>query len=73
MGNRQTKRKRTRRDNFEEIRNHHYNPGYNFISKADFVPTGPGELRLKKGEKVRIIKQSEDESCLYVERLNEAK
>ena len=73
MGNGQPRRKRPRPDNFKEIRNRLYSPGYDYISKAEFVPTGPGELRLKKGEKVRVIKQSVDESCLYIERLNEAK
>ena len=73
MGNGQPPRERNRRDNSEKIRNQYYNTGYDYISKAEFVPTGPGELRLKKGEKVRVLKQSVDESCLYVERQNEAK
>ena len=73
MGNEHPLRERPRQDNFEEIRNPLYNPGYDYISKAEFVPTGPGELRLKKGEKVRVIRQSVDKSCLYIERLNEVK
>lgn len=73
MGNKHPPRERIRRDNFEEIRNQSYNPGYDYISKVEFVPTGPGELRLKKGEKIRVLKQSKDQSCLYVERRNEAK
>ena len=57
----------------KKTQNRNYSPGYDYISKAEFVPTGPGELRLKKGEKVKVLKQSVDESCLYVERQNEAK
>ena len=58
---------------FQEIRNPTYFDGLEYIAKAKFVPSGPGELRLNKGDKVKVLQLLDDESSAYVERLNEAR
>ena len=53
---------------FSELRNQTYNSGFNYIVKARYVPCGSGEMRI-----VKVIRQSDDDKYLYVERLNEVK
>ena len=50
-----------------------YFDGFEYIAKAKYVPSGPGELRLNKEDKVKVLKLSDDESSAFVERLNEAR
>ena len=73
MGNRFSVKKPAEKRIFEELRNPSYNSGFNYIVKARYVPSGSGEILLRKGDIVKVIKQSDDEGYLYVERLNEAK
>ena len=75
MGNRLSVKRPDRADSriSEGARNQTYNSGFNYIVKARYVPCGSGEIPLRKGDIVKVIKQSEDEAYLYVERLNEAK
>ena len=76
MGNRHCKVQRESsilESNFEEIKNQNYFDGYEYIAKAKFVPSGPGEMRLNKGDKVKVLKLSDDESSAFVERLNAAR
>ena len=79
MGNRFSVKKPGEKRIFEELRNPSYNSitsstqRFNYIVKARYEPSGSGEILLRKGDKVKVIKQSDDEGYLYVERLNEAK
>ena len=58
---------------FSELRNQTYNSGFNYVVKARYVPSGSGEMLLRQGDIVKVIKQSDDDKYLFVERLNEVK
>ena len=59
--------------NCPEIRNPNYFDGYDYIAKEKFIPSGPGELKLNKGDKVKVVRLSDDESSALVERLKKAR
>ena len=73
MGNRLCTVERQSPRIFSELRNQTYNSGFNYIVKARYVPCGSGEMLLRQGDIVKVIRQSDDDQYLFVERFNEVK
>ena len=69
MGNNNSREKKEKHDwNMRD--NSIYKSDFDYICKARFVPSGPGELLLRKSEFVKVIKQSADRNWLLVQRRN---